>query len=317
MLTASNTPASMGGRLTGVHPMNKQSLLQSALRGSLAATALALLAPAPAHAAPAKALQFTATGANSTDSFTTLDHPALNARPAAKPILTQRYIGTYNPNPTGLRYNPATSRWQVVNENTADIPLGSAFNILLAPGTKTHLCTPANTYSNRTFILAGKGKPTSLFLATHIVNPVAGIPGTNHIKPFGMWYHPATTPALPYTGKWHIYNEDSQALGTVGFNVADVTKLKAGGLPASFVFTTDGANSLLHVSTITNPLTDGNPNAVVFAKHLFIDGTSEVFLNKEIAVWYNGSKWTIFNEDLSPMPLNAAFVVTVIPTATP
>ena len=34
--------------------------------------------------------------------------------------------------------------------------------------------------------------------------------------------------------------------------------------------------------------------------------------NHPIGVWYNGSKWAIFNQDLTAMPVNAAFNVFVL-----
>ena len=34
--------------------------------------------------------------------------------------------------------------------------------------------------------------------------------------------------------------------------------------------------------------------------------------NHNIGVWYDGSKWAIFNQDLTAMPVNAAFNVLVL-----
>lgn len=62
--------------------------------------------------------------------MTVLDHPFLNNQPNAKPIVTQLVAnGLYNTAEVGLAYSAAINRWQIVNQNSAPMPLGAQFNV--------------------------------------------------------------------------------------------------------------------------------------------------------------------------------------------
>lgn len=284
----------------------------------IALAAITLFTAAPVQAAGPKAFQFTASGANTSGSATTLDHPALNGKRNLKPVLTQYWIGVYNPHPVGLRYNDATARWQAVNEDGVAVPLGSAFNVLLAPGTKQVSTTPTNTYRDVMFFQTQKGNPAGRFLSTHFINPVAGLPQTLNTRQHSLFFIPGSPTGSVNQGRWSLFTEDGDDFHVAAFNVADVTKLKAGGVPITFTHTTSGGNTGGHITTITNPLTDGNPNAVVFVEHIYISGVSATYLDEEVAVYYSAGKWRIFNQETANnMPLNCAFVVTVVPAATP
>jgi hypothetical protein len=66
---------------------------------------------------------------------------------------------------------------------------------------------------------------------------------------------------------------------------------------------------------ITNPLCDGNPNAILIITHLYNPpngNVTETLYNKTVGVWYDGTGWAIYNEDQSDMGLNIAFNVLVI-----
>jgi hypothetical protein len=94
----------------------------------------------------------------------------------------------------------------------------------------------------------------------------------------------------------------------VGFSVADVTKEKVNGVSNSFIFT---VASTSYLQTITNSLTDSQPNARLVVTHLY-----GVYHNHPVGVYYNGTKWSIFNEDIAPMTIGDKFIVSVYP-ATP
>ena len=42
-------------------------------------------------------------------------------------------------------------------------------------------------------------------------------------------------------------------------------------------------------------------------------GVGGVYDNHPIGVWYDGSRWTIYNADIAAMPANAAFIIEVSP----
>jgi hypothetical protein len=67
-----------------------------------------------------------------------------------------------------------------------------------------------------------------------------------------------------------------------------------------------------YITTISNPLTDGDPNAILIVTHTYNppEGTSN-YLTSPYSVYYNGSNWTIYLDDFSPI-LHKAFNVLVI-----
>ena len=85
-------------------------------------------------------------------------------------------------------------------------------------------------------------------------------------------------------------------------------------VPASdiFVHTATAGNSAGDYTKIDNALTNGNPNAIVFTTPNWNPGgVGGVYDNHNIGVWYDGSQWAIFNQNLRAIPVNAAFNVFV------
>ena len=62
-----------------------------------------------------------------------------------------------------------------------------------------------------------------------------------------------------------------------------------------FIHTATAANTSGHITTIDHPLLNGNPNAKIVVSHNWEQATT-LNVNTE-GVWYNGSQWTIYNED--------------------
>jgi hypothetical protein len=99
-----------------------------------------------------------ATALNSLANNTTLDHPELNNRPSALPIVTQRFdpdgdgFGTYNANSIGVWYDSSVSRWKIFNQVAVfpllpGMPVSAAFNVLIpnalfAPGSYAYRTQP-------------------------------------------------------------------------------------------------------------------------------------------------------------------------------
>jgi hypothetical protein len=103
-------------------------------------------------------------------------------------------------------------------------------------------------------------------------------------------------------------------------NATNATQL--GGQPANayvrtsaaFVHRAIPANISGHVTSIDSPLTNGQPNVLVFVTHNFNPGAvgPSVYNPHPFGVYYVDGKWTIFNEDIAAMPVNAQFNVLVI-----
>jgi len=99
-----------------------------------------------------------ATALNSLANTTTLDHPELNNRPSALPIVTQRFdpdgdgFGTYNANSIGVWYDSSVSRFKIFNQVAVfpllpTMPVNAAFNVLIpnalfAPGSHAYRTEP-------------------------------------------------------------------------------------------------------------------------------------------------------------------------------
>ncbi|TMQ14101.1 MAG: hypothetical protein E6J91_16455 [Deltaproteobacteria bacterium] len=74
------------------------------------------------------------------------------------------------------------------------------------------------------------------------------------------------------------------------------------------------STSASYITTIDNPYANGNPDAIlIVTPNWNPGGFGGVYNNHPIGVWYNGSRWTIYNEDFATMPANAAFNVSVSP----
>jgi hypothetical protein len=289
-----------------------QSLKSGAVGLGLALLGLTMAAPS-AQAAGPKAYRFTAAGGSDT---LTINHAAFNGKPTIKPIVTQFWDGVYNNHPIGVRYDHTSGRWQIVNEDDVNIPLNAKFNVLLLPATKMHPVSATNVWEHISFFQQQKNKPNALFLTTHIVNPVKGLPDLQTTKQYGLYYMPASVGA-PAANRWSIYTEDTSDLAPVAFHIADVTKFKAGGTQAAFRYIAAPANISGNVATITNPLTDGKPAAMVFADHIYIDGANGVYVTKELGVYYELGKWHLFTQDGTNFTPNSAFNIAVVPAATP
>jgi hypothetical protein len=110
-----------------------------------------------------------------------------------------------------------------------------------------------------------------------------------------------------YTGtRWSIFHQDLTPIPVNAiFNVV---------VGDGFVHQATTANTSGAVTRIDNKYANGNPNALVIVTPSWNPGgVGGVYNNHPIGVWYDGSRWTIYNEDLAAMPANAAFNVEVSP----
>lgn len=123
-----------------------------------------------------------------------------------------------------------------------------------------------------------------------------------------------------FSGTTGVKAVTSSALGAA-LDVDGPIKV-SGTNPAAFVHTataqsTDVAACLTDQCTvIDNPLTNGDPNAILIVTQRYNEGESPtgVYNPHAVGVWYAPGlgKWTIFNEDVSAMPVGAKFNVLVI-----
>jgi hypothetical protein len=252
-----------------------------------------------------------ATAANITLNWTTIDNPLTNGNPNAIILVTPNWNpgsvgGTYNNHPIGVWYDG--SKWAIFNQDIAAMPANAAFNVLVPnPDTSVfvHVATAANITLNWTTIdnPLTNGNPNAIVVVTPNYNP-GGVGGIYDNHNIGVWYDGS---------KWAIFNQDIAAMPVnASFNVSILT---AGA--GVFVHTATAGNSAGDYTTIDNPLTNGNPNAIVFVTPNYNPGgVGGIYDKHSIGVWYDGSKWAIFNQDTTAMPVNASFnVLLLVPSS--
>jgi hypothetical protein len=97
-----------------------------------------------------------------------------------------------------------------------------------------------------------------------------------------------------------VLSRDLQTVKTATVLQPNVVSLVK--VPALFEVTASQTNTKGHILKIDNPLCNGNPNAVVFAMQKYGNYNAN-----EIGVWYDGSSWTVFNQNRQPLPLGCKF----------
>ena len=109
-------------------------------------------------------------------------------------------------------------------------------------------------------------------------------------------------------------DNDLNVYGNLNVNSAiHVPGAGVGSSGAAFVHVATAGNSTGNYTIINNPLCNGDPNAILMVTpNLNPSNTLHVYNNHPIGVWYNGSNWTIFEQDVATVPVNAAFNVLVI-----
>jgi len=289
--------------------------LRTGLLQICAALTIAAAIPAALAAAP-KVYRFTSTATNTAERIMTLDHPSLNGKPTLGLIATQYSTGVSNPHPIGVRYHYSLKKWQIFNEVLENIPVNSGFNVMVAPTTKRISVAPTNVDAAFAFFPTQKGNPAAQLLVTHMANPTASFGAVSQPSNIGLFYIPAGSRAPASSGRWSLYQENTDPHLAVVYNVADVTNLKIAKTAISFRHTATDPNSTGNETVITHALTDGKPDAVLFVQHVFTN-TAPKSVDEVLGVRYADGKWRIFAQDGSDMPFPAEFVVTAFPAVTP
>ncbi len=175
------------------------------------------------------------------------------------------------------------------------------------PGVRfVHIARAANIDDNVTYIdhPLTNDNPNAIVLVTQNWNP-SGVGGKHNDQPIGVWYSSAAQ-------KWAIINQDWTTDMPVdrAFNVL-ITTTGAN----VFVHTATAVNSTDNYTVINHPLTNDNPNAIVFVTQNYNPGgLGGKYNDQPIGVFYSSSaqKWAVFNQDdTTNMPVDAAFNVIV------
>jgi len=255
----------------------------------------------------------TANSSNSLGDFTIISSTLTNNNPNALLFVTPNWnpgnggSDVYDNSPIGVYYfiDAGTGYWAIFNQDLNAIPNGASFNVqVLNPSASVFVQTAGsgNISGDNTVInnSALNGNPNALLMVTPNWNPGgSGDVYDNH--PIGVYYNGSA---------WAIYNQDTAPMPSgASFNV----RVLSSGT-ATFVQTANSSNIVGDNTTIANPLSNNNPNAIVLVTPNWNPGDdgADVYDNHNIGVYYNGSGWAIFNQDGATMPTNAAFNVEVL-----
>ncbi len=169
-----------------------------------------------------------------------------------------------------------------------------------------HVATAKNIIGNSTYLDHPllNGNSNAVFVVTPNWNP-SWTRGKYFDKPFGVWFDSVR-------GRWAIFTQDRSAMPEgVKFNV-----LIPGNATTAFVHKVTGANRGNHVTYLNHAALNNRPDALFLVTPNWNPGGSlrGVYTPHHIGVWYNNfsRRWSIFNQDLQTMPLNAAFNVVVV-----
>lgn len=170
--------------------------------------------------------------------------------------------------------------------------------------TLVHRATPGNIVGNGTYIdhPVSNGNPDAVLLVTQVSYPDGT---TANAHPTGVWYD-------ENRGRWAIFNQDLAAMPEgIVFNVV---ALKEAG-KNTFVHRASSANTDGENTYIDHPSANAAPDAVLLITPNWNPGGGGpgTYNDHPVGVWYDTSreKWAIRNEDLAPLPVRAAFDVSI------
>jgi hypothetical protein len=188
--------------------------------------------------------------------------------------------------PVGVWYDTTMHEWAAFREDSAAMPAGEGYNVLVVPsnnvGTAVFVQTSTTANTNGDYTLINNpltnGRPGARIEVTQNWNP-GGVGGAYNNHNIGVWYDSVAS-------EWGIFNEDvaSMPLG-VSFNVMVGSAPSNGGqstvLRANAKYASDTA-------VIKNAETTGNPNNVVFVTQNWNpNGKSGVFNDCQTGVTFD------------------------------
>ena len=241
-----------------------------------------------------------ATNLNSTSNWTTIDNPNTNSNPNAKLFITHNY-GVYNNHVTGLWYSSGSSKWTIFNEDSGNVPIveNSTYNVLVADETQStvfqHTARPSNIVGSWTYLSNPEidGNPYARILVTQIIISPEYLYNNREI---GVWYDGAY---------WAIFNENEEDMSDgASFNVLVLND------DNSILQTATSGNIVGSTTRIDHPALNNNPSAIIYVTQNWNPGGGTgVYNTQNVSTYYNGTKWTIYNEDNSTMVENSNYNV--------
>lgn len=254
--------------------------------------------------------------ANSSVNTTKLDHQALNLKPGGSYLYTHNFSargpnGQYLNHKTGWYYSG--SNWYIFNQDKVKMDTGVSFNVFV-PGTGVqawlYTADSAKIAGNTAYIdhVSINGDTNAMVFVNDVWNP-EGVKSAYNTNTIGVYFNKVNK-------KWTIYNQAFLTPMVKGSSYNIIVPTPASGI-TTFVHTSTKTNVSLNQTRIDHPDANNNPNAHVFVTQRWNhrEGTGK-YNNHEVGVYYNGSRWTIYNQDQIKMDTGVHFNVMIIPNNT-
>lgn len=244
-------------------------------------------------------ITFTATDSNISLDAAIIDHPYLNDNPNA--ILVVSHVwnpggegGVYNTTATGVHYSNTFNKWLIYNLDSTDFIPNTSFFIYI-PGPiygAVHTVASAGIYSILDY--SGiNGDDEACVVVSPNYSSVVGYINEN----VGLWYGDTNQWNLYYEGGTPFQEDEKFMIAITGENQ----------VPYRHVATASTISG--NWTTIDHPMLNDNPNAKFTFLHNWgaQDDPENVLYDEVAGAWYDGSRWAIYNEDISAFPENAMF----------
>lgn len=270
-------------------------------------TAVVLFIYLPAIGQNSTFVQHTADNSNIFYNVTALTDTNLDNISNQQPVFTHNWNpggvgGTYADYKMGLWYS--TSKWNIFNQDLSNFVSNTTYNIFIARADASsweHVTANANLSGNYTIIDHPKynNDPNAMLFITDSWST-----GVYNEKIMGVFYSNSLN-------MWCIFDQNGVANNLEEDLAFHIVAPNNPVNYAAFQHTADVNNSTNNRTAIDHPDLNNNPDAVVIVTQNWNPGGgSGVYNNHNVGVYYNGTKWAVYNENLNDnMPMGASFNV--------
>jgi hypothetical protein len=162
-----------------------------------------------------------------------------------------------------------------------------------APSSFVWTAASSNITSNWTTIDSSftNGNAGAILIVTPYFNPNS----VYDDHPIGVWYA---------SGRWTIFHQDQVSMiPGAAFNVLVYSSTS----PGTFTWVATSSSIQNNWTSISTSLISSGSAAQLLVTPVY--NPHDIYDDHPIGVWWTGSNWTVFNQDKTAMPVNAAFNV--------
>jgi hypothetical protein len=268
-----------------------------------------------------------ATTASTHGDHTLINSPLTNGKPRAvievTPVVNPggKSSVVFDRHPIGVRYYTTQHKWAVFNEDSAKMPAGASFNVLIGTlnsggGTTAVVTATAADTVGRAVLFSNSqanGRPGSVSFATPDWNP-GGKGGTTSKAQAVVGYD---TPEQ----RWLVYGEDQSTAPPLGTSYNLLIYPSEQQPATSFEYTAGGSDTSGDAAFVNSRITNDEPGELLFVTPNPYRGATcpclAVAPLPVIGVQYNRglAQWAVVTENQSAMPADESFNVLAEPAA--